>query len=293
MDAARDSRRFPPTAASRAPPRRTSRAPWRFPLTSRSPALAPTSTVADPTPLKKGTSLYSRRHHLAALLGLTAGTALSLTGCSASTSSTSSGSASASATPGLLPDAEGATTYPLTLTSPFGATTLTARPERIAAVTPTASDTELLLSLGVTPILSSSLVSEGGYLATHGGDTVPTYEFGMGDTIPVEAIAASKPDLIVAVGWTDGLGGVNLADYYDQLSAIAPAVGSPDTSSQVLVPWEDSIRIMGETLDLSDAAEAVISSYEQTFATLRDQHPELAGVTTSWAIFYCQKNGLH
>lgn len=68
----------------------------------------------------------------------------------------------------LLPAAEQTTSYPLTLESPFGETVLPERPERIAAVAPTAIDTELLLALGVTPILTSSLVSEGGYLDDHG-----------------------------------------------------------------------------------------------------------------------------
>ena len=192
----------------------------------------------------------------------------------------------------LLPPAELRTSYPLTLESPFGDTVLSERPERIAAIAPTAIDTELLLSLGVTPILSSSLVSEGGYLDDHGATEIKTYEFVSGEDIPIETIAASDPDLIVAVGWTDGLSGVNLGDYYHRLTSIAPVLTSPDTSSQQLIPWQDSLRLLGSTLDLEDAAAQVIKQHEEHFAEIRDEHPEFAGLTTSWVLHFGAANGL-
>ncbi|KGF21753.1 ABC transporter substrate-binding protein [Brevibacterium ravenspurgense] len=192
----------------------------------------------------------------------------------------------------LLPAAEQTTSYPLTLESPFGETVLPERPERIAAVAPTAIDTELLLALGVTPILTSSLVSEGGYLDDHGAAEIETYEFVSGEDIPIETIAASDPDFIVAVGWTDGLSGVNLGDYYDRLTSIAPVLTSPDTSSQQLIPWQDSIRLLGSTLDLEDAATQVIAHHQEHFAEIRKKHPEFAGLTTSWVLHFGAANSL-
>ncbi|MFD5552513.1 ABC transporter substrate-binding protein [Streptomyces sp. NPDC127068] len=234
----------------------------------------------------------TRRRSITGLIGAALAAALTLTGCSSTESTPSSRKTAASDGASRLPAAEGKTSYPLTLESPFGKTVLQKRPERIAAVVPNAIDTELLLSLGVTPVLSSSFVKEGGYLGKHGADDVKTYEFVMGEEVPVEAIAASKPDLIVAVGWTDGLGGVKLADHYDRLKSIAPVVTSPDTSSQLLIPWQDSIRVLGETLDLVDAAKRVVDDHEEHFATLRKKHPEFEGLTATWAIFYGQANGL-
>ena len=180
----------------------------------------------------------------------------------------------------------------LTLESPFGDTVLPERPERIAAVAPTAIDTELFLVLGVTPILSSSLVSEGGYLDDHGAAEIETYEFVSGEDIPIETIAASHPDLIVAVGWTDGLSGVNLGDHYDQLISIAPVLTSPDTSSQQLIPWQDSIRLLGSTLDLEDAAAKVVTQHEEHFAAIRDKRPEFADLTTTWVLHFGTANNL-
>ena len=111
----------------------------------------------------------------------------------------------------------------------------------------------------------------------------------MGEDIPIEAIAASNPDLIVTVGWVPGYG--ELRDYYQQLSKIAPVVTSPE-SSQRIIPWQDSIRVLGETLDLSGAAEAVIAEHDELFAQVRADHPEFDGLTATWAIYYGPTNGL-
>lgn len=192
----------------------------------------------------------------------------------------------------VMPTAEGHTEYPLTLESPYGETVLDERPTRIAAIVPNASDTELLFSLGVTPVLSSSLVTEGGYLSEYGAETVDTYEFVMGEDVPIEAIAASKPDLIVAVGWLGGLAGVSLSDYYDRLSTIAPVLTSEDASDALVAPWQDSIELLGEALDLSDAAAQVVADYDADLARIRDAHPEFSGRTATWAIYYGPGTGL-
>lgn len=230
----------------------------------------------------------TRRSRVAASIGASLATILLIAGCSTSPDSNDSPEEPGASESSLLPAAEGKTSYPLTLESPYGETILEERPERIAAIVPNAIDTELLLSLGVTPVLTSNFVSEGGYLEAHGSAKLDTYEFTMGEDIPIEAIAASNPDLIVTVGWP-GFGEVR--DYYERLSQIAPVVTSPE-SSQHIIPWQDSIRILGETLDLSDAAEAVIAEHDELFAQVRADHPEFDGLTATWAIFYGPANGL-
>ncbi|WP_311356642.1 ABC transporter substrate-binding protein [Corynebacterium riegelii] len=232
----------------------------------------------------------TRRSRVAASIGASLATILLIAGCSTSPDSNDSPEEPGASESSLLPAAEGKTTYPLTLESPYGETVLEERPERVAAIVPNAIDTELLLSLGVTPVLTSNFVSEGGYLEEHGSAELDTYEFMMGEDIPIEAIAASNPDLIVTVGWVPGYG--ELRDYYQQLSKIAPVVTSPE-SSQRIIPWQDSIRVLGETLDLSGAAEAVIAEHDELFAQVRADHPEFDGLTATWAIYYGPTNGLH
>lgn len=210
---------------------------------------------------------------------------------SATASSATSASGSTSSAQGM-PAAEGKTTYPLTLTTSYGTTTLPARPTRIAAVVPNAIDTELLLALGIKPVLTSEFVKEGGYLQKYGADSLPSFTFTPGKGLPLEAIAASKPDAIVAVGWSEGIGGASLKDDYDRLSTIAPVIASPGTPSSVLIPWKDSIKVLGHALDLANAAQAVIQRNDEYFAQVRAKNPGFAGHTATWSIFYGGSNGL-
>ncbi|GAB2552114.1 ABC transporter substrate-binding protein [Leucobacter ruminantium] len=229
----------------------------------------------------------STRLRKSALVGAALTAVLLFSGCASDAPAHDSGASTE--TSSLLPAAEGKTEYPLALESPYGETVLEERPERIAAIVPNGVDTELLLSLGVTPVLNSSMISEGGYLEAHGASKLETYEFVRGEDVPVEAIAAAKPDLIVTVGWVPGFGEVK--DIYDRLAKIAPVVTSP-APDQRMIPWQDSIRILGETLDLSDAAEAVIAEHDELFSGIRAEHPEFAGKTATWAIYYGPANGL-
>ena len=226
------------------------------------------------------------RSRLTALIGTALAAGVLLTACSAASPEQETAASSA------LPQAEGKTEYPLTLSTAYGETVLEERPTRIAAVVPNAVDTDVLLALDVEPVLTSSLVTEGGYLAAHGGDDIPTYEFVMGEEIPVEAVAAAKPDLIVAVGWSDGIGGAKLGDSYAKLSKIAPVVASEQSDGKTLIPWQDSIRTLGEALDLQDAAQRVVDEHEAAFEKLREEHPGFEGLTASWVIDYGAANGL-
>ncbi|WP_168581863.1 ABC transporter substrate-binding protein [Gephyromycinifex aptenodytis] len=228
----------------------------------------------------------TKRPRVVGLLGAVLSAAMLLSACGTQAEPEAAPATSASQ---LMPAAEGHTKYPLTLTSEYGETVLEERPERVAAIVPNAIDTELLMSLGVTPVLSSKFVNEGGYLDSYGAGKLTTYDYVMGEDIPIEAIAASKPDLIVAVGWVPGYG--ELRDYYDKLSTIAPVVTSPKTTQRI-IQWQDSIRPLGEALDLSDAAEKVIKDHDARFAKIRQENPQFSGLTASWAIYYGPGSGL-
>ena len=51
-------------------------------------------------------------------------------------------------------------------------------------------------------------------------------------------------------------------------------------------------RVLGETLDLSKAAEKIVADHDRYFAKVRQENPELTGLTATWAIFYGTGNGL-
>lgn len=134
-----------------------------------------------------------------------------------------------------LPAAEGTTEYPMTLDSPFGATTLEERPERVAVVTAATYDSDALFALGVTPVLAPSTLERNAWLdpaAVAGVETL--WDAAAGDAVSPEQVAASEPDLIVSLGSYEDFDQAA----FDQLSAIAPVLYAPIES----LTWQEITR---------------------------------------------------
>lgn len=186
----------------------------------------------------------------------------------------------------LLPAAEGNTAYPLELESPWGSTTLEERPVRIAAVTPSQIDVEMLAALGVTPHLANENADDVWVMDALPGAIVERYSSDADDKFPAEQIAAADPDLIIALE-------SDLTESYDRLATIAPVLTSENSSSGwTASDWRDNITRIGEAIDLSDAAAAVITEHEEWFAEFREQHPDIAGKTASYVVYYGTEDGL-
>ncbi|MEB4615142.1 ABC transporter substrate-binding protein [Leucobacter sp. M11] len=218
-----------------------------------------------------------------AILAGAAAALLLLGGCSAAPEE-SAGSGAATDAAGLLPEAEGKTTYPLTLESPFGETELLERPERIAIVTPMTPDTDTLLALGGTPVLAPSTIDRNTWLDESLTAPIPeVWEASAGAEIPVELVAASEPDLIVTLLATPDVD----QQRYDQLSAIAPVLYAADGSSG----WQDLTRTLGEAIDLGDRAERIVADAEQVIVAAREANPEFAGKTASYVLIYNEEFG--
>ncbi|MFT3799106.1 ABC transporter substrate-binding protein [Microbacterium sp.] len=214
--------------------------------------------------------------------------ALGLSACtgSAETAQTTSATGAAEES-ALLPAAEGHTTYPLTLQTPWGSTELTERPERIATITGSQDDAEIVVALGGTPALASEWTTDP-FIEENLTQEIPL-RFTPGDEeFPLETIAAAEPDLIIVLG-------TDLSEAYDKLAAIAPVLGATETGvseASVAADWETNIRRIGEALDLQDAAQAALDTEEQFFADFREEHPELDGLTASYVVYYGQEDGL-
>jgi iron complex transport system substrate-binding protein len=86
---------------------------------------------------------------------------------------------------------------------------------------------------------------------------------------PFEAIAAARPDLILAV-----YSGITDSDY-KLLSDIAPTIAYPDEAWAT--PWEETIRIVGTALGRADEADALLQDIDRQVAEAAAAHPELAG----------------
>jgi iron complex transport system substrate-binding protein len=190
--------------------------------------------------------------------------ALSGCGSAAGEESTSSGGA-----------ADGA--FPVTVEHAFGETTIEEKPERVVVLGWAAQDT--VYALGVTPVGMPSYPYGGGDDGVlpwndEQFDAEETTLLDTADGAPLEAIAALRPDVVLAPyeGFDEGV--------YDDLSGIAPTVayaGEPWTT-----PWRDQTRMIGQALGLADEAEELIADAHAQVAEIAEAHPEFAGLTFAY-----------
>lgn len=148
--------------------------------------------------------------------------------------------------------------FPVSIPHRYGGTYLVSRPDRV--VTLGWNDQDLVQSLGIKPVGVRFTQPE-----------YPTYPWVApevsqppvvsGVELNFEAIAAAKPDVIVAIG----------ADIdrpsYDRLTRIAPTVVSEDRVDRAETPWYNQLFTTGKALGKSDQArirsEEVGSRYNQ------------------------------
>ncbi|GAK69561.1 putative iron-siderophore ABC transporter substrate-binding protein [Agrobacterium rubi TR3 = NBRC 13261] len=168
------------------------------------------------------------------------------------------------------------TTYPLVIKHALGTATIERKPERIATVA--WANHEVPLALGIVPV---------GFAAANFGDDdgdglLPWVAerlkalgaekpvlFDEGDGIDFEAVAATKPDVILAA-----YSGMSQADY-DTLSQIAPVIAYPQ--SAWATDWRDMIRFNSAGLGMSAEGEALIKRTEGEIAQVVAGYPQLKG----------------
>lgn len=222
--------------------------------------------------------------------------AVALSGCAAddstesnspdapSTAESTDSAAPEEANSGQLPEAEGETSYPLTLSSPWGETVLEERPERIA-VLGGSGDGEAALALGATIVTSPWEKEHEWAWAQPYSDQFEEAPFAdpWGEAPPLETLAAAKPDLILAHTY------LGLEDSYSQLSDIAPVL-APATEDEMT--WEDTILAVGEALDLQNTAQRKIDEVSEAIEESANEHPEYEGKTVSVLINRGAESGI-
>lgn len=190
----------------------------------------------------------------------------------------------------LVPAGEGTTSYPYDIESPWGTSTLEEQPKKIAAVTMSQDDTEILVSMGVTPYIAREPDGEQHPWITDAlNQEIPeVFTATQDNPFPAEQIAAAEPDLIIALG-------MDLTDYYDEMSTIAPVLGEEGEAGTVFNTqndWDENIRRIGEALDLQEAAEEAIATEEDFFEEFRSTHPEFQGKSVAYLVSYGDEGGL-
>lgn len=170
-----------------------------------------------------------------------------------------------------------AQSFPVTIAHAYGETTIAAKPQRI--VTWGWATQDAVIALGEVPVgipffgyggdANGALVWTKAAVAEMGAQ-FPTI-LPAGREVPVEAIAALKPDVIIAA-----YSGMS-AEEYDLLSNIAPVVafpGAPWSTS-----WQDVITITGEAMGKAAEAEALVAELEQFIIDETAKYPVLAGAS--------------
>lgn len=172
--------------------------------------------------------------------------------------------------------ADDTTVYPITIKHALGTTVIKKKPQRIATVS--WSNHEVPLALGVIPV---------GFAKANFGDDdgdglLPWVAaklkelgagkpvlFNEGDGIDFEAVAATRPDVILAAH-----SGMSAKDYAT-LSQIAPVVAYPD--APWTTAWRENIRLNSAGMGMAREGEAMIARLEGEIAQATSAHPELAG----------------
>lgn len=225
------------------------------------------------------TTALPRRRRRTGIFAIAIAAALtaSLTGCA------NTDDATADTPAGLLPAAEDSTQYPLTLDTWAGESVIEERPERVALIG-FSPNLDALQALDVTPVYSIADDVEGTY---RDEDWFSEIEFvdtaTRSDPINVEAIAATEPDLIVAVN-------AAIEDDFERLSEIAPVVAEEEIGADK-IDWREGQRLVGEALDLPAAAEQAITEAEDALAATAAEHPEFDGKTITMAYNYGAEYG--
>lgn len=178
----------------------------------------------------------------------------------------------------LLPTLAAGQSFPVTIPHAYGETTIPAKPQRI--VTWGWANQDAVIALGEVPVgipyfgyggdENGALVWTRDAVAAMGAE-FPTILPDSGREPPVEAIAALRPDLILAVysGLTE--------EQYKVLNGLAPVVAFPATPWDT--SWQDTITITGQAMGKAAEADALVGELEQFIVDETARYPQLAGAT--------------
>lgn len=173
---------------------------------------------------------------------------------------------------------------PVTVRHAGGETTLEGVPERVVIL----DDAMLgdVLPFGVVPVGTAAATTDPTVIAEWREEAgVDEIRNVAPDFAPnLEAIAAVRPDLILAMAWQVE------EEYWDALNRIAPTVAvETDVNPEALEPRFDEValRTYGEVFRQPDVADRIVREYEERVARIAEEFADVAGGTTvSFATSY-------
>lgn len=151
-----------------------------------------------------------------------------------------------------------------TLVHVHGSTEVAAAPRAVAALGP--GDADAVLSLGVQPV---ALTAPNGRLPSWEQSAL-TGSPPVLSAIDTAAVAAARPDLIIATGNIDEA-------TYGKLAAIAPTITRPADAANQGWNWQNQLTWIGRILGQQPKAEELIRSVHSLQGDLSNQNPGLHG----------------
>jgi iron complex transport system substrate-binding protein len=176
-------------------------------------------------------------------------------------------------------DASTGSSEPVVVEHAFGSTEVPADPQRVVTWGWGSADAAVALGVvpvgmaaqayggddeGVLPWVREAVEEQGAELP----EVLPDVQ-----EVPVEAIAALEPDLVLAP-----YSGITEAEY-EQLSQLAPTVAYPEAPWST--PWRETIEIVGTSLGREAEAAALLEDIDAAVAEQAQAHPELTGKTVA------------
>lgn len=167
--------------------------------------------------------------------------------------------------------------FPVTVEHVYGTTSIPAKPQRVVSVG--MHEQDFLYALGIAPVGVKEWWGEHPYATWPWAEAArkavnATPEVMTADGINIEWVAAQRPDLIIAIYVTMD------EAMYKNLSKIAPVVVTPAGYQHWGAPWQAELTIIDQATSGSTAkADAIINSFADRYAAVRQQYPELEGKT--------------
>ncbi len=165
--------------------------------------------------------------------------------------------------------------FPITVQTKHGAVTIPEEPKRVVALDfPSADDA---IALGVVPVGMAKVTYVPGFVqewtkAALDGQQPELLE--VDTAIPLEKVAALRPDLILATG------NYVLDPVYDKLSKIAPVVGPLKQAGRD--SWQDTATLIAQALGREEEGKRRIAEVTAKVRAARDAHPEFQGKTVAF-----------
>lgn len=132
------------------------------------------------------------------------------------------------------------------------------------------ADADTLIALGILPVgMSKALTSDYYPWTAEALDGSRPDLLDTSSELPIEQIAALRPDLVVATTYRD------LQRFQDQLEGFADVLGPRTTVAAE--SWQQTTLRVGEAVGRAAEARALVDEVEASIAEIRDAHPGWEG----------------